>query len=258
MKKLAILTSIMVLLIISCIGFRASYVRVDDIISKKRTIAVASFTLPKSMTNEYLDKLKYLNTQIYADFLLSSFISNFNRQNEMVKLETLKNALGDIEFSKLPYHYILGSEYAVATGTIATNYLSENTIDLLKGKVDGVMYADATMSFWSQRVDIKFQVYNLDGNPIWIDNIKGISYHIIGDTGIPTRKTAYEVVVADVLEYQKRHSAELYIVIDEAVSNGVSTLKSRVPYAFTTNDILFTQKTFSLTNEGYAKKAGIH
>ena len=86
----------------------------------------------------------------------------------------------------------------------------------------------------------------------------GNSYHIIGDTGAPTRQTAYEIVIADVMKYQQRHAEELYIIIDQAISNGVSKLKGRTPYAFNTNDIIFTQKTFSLTNEDYAKKAGIN
>lgn len=257
MKKAAIFI-LSIIFSVSCIGWRTSYVRVDDIISKKRTIAVVSFTFPKNMTNEYFDRLKYLNTQIYTDFVLNSFISNFNLQNEMIKLETLKDAIGDSEFSKLPYHYVLGADYVVASGTVATSRLKESTIDLLKGKVDGVMYINSSMSFWSQRIDISFRILDLNGHPIWLDNIKGISYHIIGDTGTPTRKTAYEVVIADVLEYQKRHSSELYIIIDEAISNGITILKGRVPYAFATNDILFTQKTFSLTNEDYSKKAGIH
>ena len=80
---------------------RKSYVVVDNIISKERNIVIASFTFPKDMTNQYFDKLKYLNTEIYADYVLESFISNFNSQNELVKLITLEEALGKSEFSKL-------------------------------------------------------------------------------------------------------------------------------------------------------------
>ncbi|WP_295154953.1 hypothetical protein [uncultured Brachyspira sp.] len=240
-------------IIISCAS-RYSYVRVDDIIEKKRNIAIASFTFPKSMTNQYLDKLKYLNTEIYADFVLNSFISNFNSQNEMVRLITLEEAIGNKDFAELPNHSILGADYVAATGTLATNRLSEETLLILADKVDGIMYANSAMSFWSQKVTIDFEIYDIDGDYLWIDTLNGDSYHIIGDTGSPTRQTAYEIVIADVMKYQKRHAEELYIVIDQAISNGVSKLKGRAPYAFNTNDIIFTQKTLSLTNEDYTKE----
>lgn len=242
---------------ISCAS-KYSYVKADEIIEKNRTIAIVSFTFPKSMTNQYLDRLKYLNTEIYTDFVLNSFISNFNSQNEIVKLITLQEALGKSDFAKLPNHYIMGADYVAATGTLATNRLSKDTLDLLMEKVDGIMYADSYMSFWSQKVSIDFEIYDTEGNYLWIDTLDGASYHIIGDTGAPTRQTAYEIVIADVMKYQKRHAEELYIVIDQAISNGVSKLKGKVPYAFNTNDIIFTQNTFSLTNEDYAKKAGIY
>ncbi len=210
------------------------------------------------MTNQYLDKLKYLNTEIYTDFVLNSFISNFNSQNEMVKLITLQEALGNDEFSKLPNHSILGADYAAATGTLAVNKLSEETLSKLAGKTDGIMYAKSSMSFWSQKVNIDFEIYDIEGKYLWIDTLNGTSYYIIGDTGEPTRQTAYEIVIADVMRYQKRHAEELYILIDQAISNGINGLKGKAPYAFNTNDIIFTQKTFSLTNEDYAKKAGIY
>ena len=209
---------------VSCAS-KYSYVRVDDIIDKNRTIAIASFTFPKSMTNEYWDRLKYLNTEIYTDFVLNSFISNFNSQNEMVKLVTLQEAIGNKEFANLPHHSILGADYVAATGTLATNRLSEETLALLADKVDGIMYAESAMSFWSQKVTIDFEIYDIDGNYLWIDTLNGASYYIIGDTGAPTRQTAYEIVIADVMKYQKRHAEELYIVIDQAISNGVSGLK---------------------------------
>ncbi|WP_367270979.1 hypothetical protein [uncultured Brachyspira sp.] len=243
-------------IMISCAS-RYSYVRVDDIIEKNRTIAIASFTFPKNMTNQYTDKLKYLNTEIYTDFVLNSFISNFNSQNEMVRLITLQEALGNEEFAKLPNHSILGADYVAATGTLATNRLSEETLSLLTDKVDGVMYASSAMSFWAQKVSINFEIYDITGDYLWIDTLDGASYHIIGDTGAPTRQTAYEIVIADVMKYQKKHAEELYVVIDQAISNGVARLKGKAPYAFNTNEIIFTQKTFSLTNEDYAKKAGI-
>lgn len=244
-------------IVVSCAS-KYSYVRVDDIIEKNRTIAVASFTFPKSMTNEYFDRLKYLNTEIYTDFVLNSFISNFNSQNEMVKLVTLEEAMGAKEFANLPHHSILGADYVAATGTLATNRLSEETLAFLSDKVDGIMYANSAMSFWSQKVTIDFEIYDTEGNYLWIDTLDGASYHIIGDTGAPTRQTAYEIVIADVLKYQKKHAEELYVVIDQAISNGVNGLKGKVPYAFNTNNIIFTEKTFSLTNEDYAKKAGIY
>ena len=255
--KIYILAITALFIFVSCAS-KYSYVRVDEIINKQRTIAVASFTFPKSMTNQYYDRLKYLNTEIYTDFVLNSFISNFNSQNEMVKLITLKEAIGDDEFASLPsdYYYVLGSDYVAATGTLAVD---GDVFSLLKEKnIDGLMYAHASMSFWSQKVNIDFEIYDNDGNYLWIDYLDGNSYHIIGDTGAPTRQTAYEIVIADVMKYQQRHAEELYIIIDQAISNGVSKLKGKTPYAFNTNDILFTQKTFSLTNEDYAKKAGIN
>nr|WP_297297757.1 hypothetical protein [uncultured Brachyspira sp.] len=254
--KLFIFIIMALFIMISCAS-RYSYVRVDDIIEKNRTIAIASFTFPKNMTNQYTDKLKYLNTEIYTDFVLNSFISNFNSQNEMVRLITLQEALGNEEFAKLPNHSILGADYVAATGTLATNRLSEETLSLLTDKVDGVMYASSAMSFWAQKVSINFEIYDITGDYLWIDTLDGASYHIIGDTGAPTRQTAYEIVIADVMKYQKKHAEELYVVIDQAISNGVARLKGKAPYAFNTNEIIFTQKTFSLTNEDYAKKAGI-
>ena len=141
---------------------------------------------------------------------------------------------------------------------LATNKLDDDTIALLRDKnISGVMYANSKMSFWAQSIDINFDMYDLNGNNLWLDTLEGYSYYIIGDTGSPTKQMNYQIVIADVLKFQQKHADELYIIIDEAVSNGVYTLKNKVPYAFSTNDILFTQKTFSLTNEEYAKKAGI-
>ena len=62
-----------ILIIISCANMRKSYVVVDNIISKERNIVIASFTFPKDMTKQYIDKLKYMNTEIYADYVLESF-----------------------------------------------------------------------------------------------------------------------------------------------------------------------------------------
>lgn len=246
--------------LISCETIKRSYVLVDEKDMVKKTIAIASFTIPKNMTNEYRDKLKYLNTEIYADFILNSFISNFNSQNELFELKTLKDAIGDEEFAKLPNHYILGTDYVAATGTLAsTNFLDDNTINLLiETNISGIMNADAIISFWSQNIKVNFKVYDTNKNNLWVDNLNGYSYYIIGDTGSPTRQTAYEIVIADILKSQERHSDDLYIIIDEAISNGVVKLKNKIPYAFNTNNILFTQKTFSLTNEEYSKKAGIN
>ncbi|WP_157149265.1 hypothetical protein [Brachyspira pilosicoli] len=244
--------------IFSCRSMGNSVVVVDDIISTNRIVAIVSFTFPKSMTNVNIDRLKYLNTEIYTDVVLKSFISNFNSQSELIKLVTLEEALGTLAFSKLPNHYILGSDYVAATGTIATNKLDDDTIALLRDKnISGVMYANSKMSFWAQSIDINFDMYDLNGNNLWLDTLEGYSYYIIGDTGSPTKQMNYQIVIADVVKFQQKHADELYIIIDEAVSNGVYTLKNKVPYAFSTNDILFTQKTFSLTNEEYAKKAGI-
>ena len=244
--------------ILSCANMRQSYVVVDNIISKERTIVIASFTFPKNMTNQNLDKLKYLNTEIYADFVLGSFITNFNSQNDLVKLITLEEALGKQEFSKLSNHSIFRADYVAATGTLAANILDEETANKILNNYDGIMFANSYMSFWSQNIIIDFRVYEANGSYLWVDRLNGKSYHIIGDTGSPTRQTAYEIVIADVVRYQQRHGEELYTVIDEAISNGINGLKERIPYAFSTNDILFTQKTFSLTNENYSEKAGIN
>lgn len=241
MKKFLIIALVFVSILISSCSQNYSFLRVEEIVYSKKTIALSSFTFPKSMTNYTLDRLKYLNTQIYSDYVLNSFISNFNSQNELIKLVTLESVIGSEDFSKLEYHSILGADYVAATGTIATNILDSSTINLLKGKVDGYMFADASMSFWAQKVTIDFSMFNLDGTPIWIDELEGSSYYIIGDAG-PTKQTAYDIIVADILEYQKRHKNELYIVIDQAVSNAVIELKDKVPYAFNTNEIIFTQK----------------
>lgn len=237
---------------------RRSYAVAENIISKERNIVVASFTFPKNMTNRHLDKLKYLNTEIYADFVLGSFISNFNSQNKLVKLIALEDALGKQEFSKLSNHSILGADYVAATGTLSSPISDETAIEKIFNDYDGIMYANSFMSFWAQNIIIDFRIYDKDGDYLWIDRLNGNSHYIIGDTGSPTRQTAYEIVIADVVRYQQRHSEELYTIINQAISNGVNGLKDRVPYAFNTNDILFTQKTFSLTNENYSKKAGIN
>lgn len=245
-----------VIIIIASCAQTFSYIQTEKLIGKETVIAIASFRLPKSMTNSDSDRLKYLNTQVYVDNMLNAFITNFNNKNTLIKLVTLESALGSSEFSKLKYHSVLGSETVGATGTIATNYLTPETISLLKEKVDGYMFVDSTLSFWSQKVGLYFEMYDFENRPIWIDDLEGISYHIIGDAG-PTRQTAYEIIIADILEYQKKHKSELNIIVDEAVSNAVVNLKNRVPYAFSTNDILFTQKTFSMTNENYKEEAGI-
>lgn len=254
MKKILLLL-LLIISIISC-AQTFSYIRTEQFIGKESTIVIASFTLPKNMTNPNLDKLKYLNTQMYVDDILSAFITNFNKQGNMIKLITLEEALGTEEFSKLEYHSVLGSSTVAATGTIATNYLTPKTISLLEEKTSGYMFVESILSFWSQKVELYFQMYDFNESPIWIEEFEGTSYHIIGDTG-PTRQTAYDIIIADILEYQKKHKPELDIVIDEAVSNAVISLKDRNPYIFSTNDILFTEKTFSLTNENYKKKAGI-
>jgi len=254
MKKILLLLLI-IITIVSCTQ-TFSYIRTEQFIGKESTIVIASFTLPKNMTNPNLDKLKYLNTQMYVDDILTSFITNFNSQGNMIKLVTLEEALGSEEFSKLEYHSILGSSTVAATGTIATNYLTQETILLLEENTAGYMFVESILSFWSQKVELHFQMYDFDKIPIWIEDFEGTSYHIIGDAG-PTRQTAYDIIIADVLEYQKRHKPELGVIIDEAVSNAVVNLKYSNPYIFSTNDILFTEKTFSLTNENYKTKAGI-
>ena len=243
---------------ISCMNTRTSYILLDDIIKRERTIAITSFTFPKSMTNEYYDKLKYLNTQIYADYVLNSFISNFNAQNTLIKLVTLENAIGSSDFSTLDNYYILGSSTVAATGTLATNTVDNKILSLLKeNDIDGIMTANAIMSFWKQSIEVDFEVDSIDGSSLWVDSFIGNSQHIIGDTGSPTKQTSYKIIIADVLKYQERHLDDLYIIIDESVSNGISKLKNKVPYAFNTNNIIFTERTLSITNEDYSKKVGI-
>ena len=255
MIKKILLLSLLIIIIVSC-AQTFSYIQVEQFIGKESTIVVASFTLPKNMTDSRLDKLKYLNTQIYADNVLASFITNFNSQGNMVKLITLEDALGKEAFSKLEYHAVLGSDRIAATGTIATNYLTPETISFLEENTSGYMFVESVLSFWSQKVELYFQMYDFNKTPIWIEDFEGTSYHIIGDAG-PTRQTAYDIIIADILEYQKKHKSGLEIVINEAVSNAVISLKDRNPYIFSTNEILFTEKTFSLTNENYKKEAGI-
>lgn len=254
MKKILLLL-LLVITILSC-AQTFSYIQTEQFIGKETTIVIASFTLPKNMTNPSLDKLKYLNTQMYVDNILTSFITNFNNQGNMIKLITLEEALGTEAFSKLEYHSLLGLGSVAATGTLATNYLTPETISLLEEKTSGYMFIESILSFWSQKVELYFEMYDFNEIPIWIQEFEGTSYHIIGDAG-PTRQTAYDIIIADILEYQKKHKPDLDIVIDEAVSNAVVSLKNRNPYIFSTNDILFTEKTFSLTNENYKTKAGI-
>ena len=176
----------------------------------------------------------------------------------MVKLITLEEALGKSEFSKLSNHSILGADYVAATGTLPSGISDETAIEKIFNDYDGIMYANSYMSFWSQNIIVDFRIYDANGEYLWVDTLSGKSYHIIGDTGSPTKQTAYEIVIADVVKYQQRHGEELYTIINQAISNGIRGLKERIPYAFNTNDIPFTQKTFSLTNENYSKKAGIY
>ena len=257
-KLYYILIFCFIFLIVSCMNTRTSYIILDEIIQKPRTIAITSFTFPKNMTNEYYDKLKYLNTQIYADYVLESFISNFNSQNSLIQLVSLESAIGSSDFATLDNFYILGSPFVAATGTLATNVVDNRILDLLRDNdIDGIMTANANMSFWKQSIEVDFEVYGVNGNSLWIDSFIGNSQHIIGDTGSPTKQTSYKIVIADVLKYQEKHLDDLYVIIDQSVSNGINKLKNKVPYAFNTNNIIFTDKTFSVTNEDYSKKAGI-
>lgn len=235
--------------IISCKSVSHSYLKIEDILGEeKKTIALVSFTFPKNMTNERLDRIKYLNTQIYVDDILNGFVSNFNKENSMLEIKPIESIIGSEEFSKLEYHSILGADYVAATGTIASNYISENTIETLKtDDVYGYLFVNANMSFWSQEINTHFEMFNLNKEMIWKDDANGVSYYIIGDTG-PTRQTAYEIVLADVLENQKNHNDDLKIIIDEATSNLVLDLKTRKPYAFDMDSILFTK-----TNENKQK-----
>lgn len=250
-----IITITLLFTILSCVK-TYSYVKVDNIIEKRRVVAITSFLFPKNMTDKNLDKLKYLNTEIYADYVLNSFISNFNKESEMIKIDKLQNIVGNKDFSSLQYHSLLDSPYVAASGTLAVDDTNPELINMLKGKVDAFMVVKVKMSFWAQKTYFDFDIIDLDTNSIWKDTMEGTSYYIIGDAG-PTKKTSYEIVIADVMEYQKRHQQELYTIIDESVRDSIINTKKRVPYAFSTNDILFTVKTFSLTNENYSLKAGI-
>ncbi len=232
-----------------------NYINMNDI-TKKRTVALASFRLKESMTNKALDKLKYFNVELYSEYIVNSFISNFNSTNSFITLVPLKSVLSKNAFNSLPSTYPLDSEYVAPLGYIATNNVPDNVLEDLQGKVDSIMFADVTLSFWAQKIFINFSMYDLDRELIWRDTFEGESKYIIGDNPL-SQDRAYSVILEQVAENEKKHEAGLYRVIDESISNSIYNISRKFPMVFDTNEYFRTVETFSLTNENYKKEANL-
>lgn len=253
-KKIFITITIAVFTTMALYGAK-NYIKLSDI-RKKRKIALISFTMPKDMLNLKYDKVKYLNNEIYIDYIANSFISNFNNANEYMNIDAVGNIISAQLFSTYPLGHQMHDKYAVASQTVAVNDVDEKMIEALSGKVDSYMFINANPSFWSQNVVIDFEIYDLNKELIWEGSFEGASKYIIADTSI-TPKTGYQIVIKEIMEYQKRHQSELYIILDEAIANSVANTLKKYPTAFKRKTGYEMIRTFSLTNENYAKKAGI-
>lgn len=255
-KRYFIILSILLITVLSCASKKNMYkTKPAALLDKNINVVLYSFLFPKNMTNAS-DKIKYLNTEIYADYVLNSFISNMNKESEMLNIKTLRDVIGQKDFDALNYQTILSSSSVSGNGTLATNYISDSFYESMKDKVDAIMTVESSMSFWSQTVRINFTLRDLNKKIIWQDSVDGVSRYIVSDI-TPTRRAFYQTIITEASNAQRRHQTELYTVIDDAVNSSVNNLKTKSPYMFSTNYILFTQKTFSLTNENYAKKAGL-
>ena len=232
-----------------------NYIKMSDI-SRKRTVALASFMVKRDMVNSKYDKVKYLNTEVYSEYMVNSFISNFNNTNSFMTIVPLEDVLPKILFDNLPMGFPLDSEYIAPLGYISTNNVPDDVLKALEGKVDSIMFANASLSFWSQRVFIDFSIYDLNRDLVWKDQFDGQSKYIIGDTSI-TPKTGYAVILEDVMNEQRKHENELYIIIRESISNSINNMAMKFPMIFDTNDYFQMRKTFSLTNNNYAKEADL-
>lgn len=238
---MSIVTSVLVLN-----ASNKSYVKISDI-SKPRKIALASFMVNRDMVDEKYDKMKHLNTEVYSEYIAANFVSNFNIDQSFVSLVPLKDVVSKSLLDSMPQGFSIKSEYVAPLGYISTNDVSDEVLQALEGKVDSIMFAKAHFSLWSQRIFIDFSVYDLNRELVWRDTFDGTSKYIIGNMGI-TPKTSYNVILRNVEESQKKYDEELYVVIDDAIKNGIENMAKKFPMIFNTNDYFQTIKTFSLTN----------
>ncbi len=247
-KKILIILSISVFVCICVLNANnKSYVKISDI-RKPRKIALASFMVKRDMVDVKYDKMKYLNAEVYSEYIASNFISNFNTTNSFVSLVPLETVLPKALFDSMPQSFPLDSEYVAPLGYISTNNVSDEVLEALEGKVDSIMFAQARFSLWSQRIFIDFSVYDLNRELIWRDTFDGTSRYIMADKTI-TPKTSYNVVLRTVEELQKKYDEEFYTVIDDAIKNSIENMAVKFPMIFSTNDYYQTIRTLSLTNE---------
>ncbi len=247
LKKILIITSILIASSILALGsYNKNYVKISDIV-KPRKIALASIMINRDMLDSRYDKTKYINGEIYAEYIASNFVSNFNIDESHLSLVPLEEVLPKNLFDTLPQTFPIKSEYVAPKGYITTNDVSDDILASLEGKVDSIMFAQARLSIWSQRIIIYFSVYDLNRELVWRDTFDGTSKYIMADTSI-TPKTSYNVVLQNVQNQEKKYDEQLYIVIDEAIKDSVDKMAKKFPMIFSTNDYFQTIKTFSLTN----------
>ncbi len=252
LKKILIIISILISTSILVLqANNKNYVKMSDI-SRPRKIALASIMINRDMIDSKYDKVRYFNTSIYSEYIASNFVSNFNIDQSFVSLVPLNEVLTKNLIDSIPRNFSLDSEYVTPLGYISTNDVPDDILTALEGKVDSIMFARARFSIWSQKIFIDFSVYDLNRELIWRDQFDGSSKHIIADAGI-TPKTSYNVVLQNIQKKQQKYDEEFYIVIDEAIKDGIENMAKKFPMIFNTNDYFQTIKILDITNNDKTK-----
>lgn len=178
-----------------------------------RSIKVVPFMDGKS------DRMKYLNTQVYAEYIATNFVAAFNTANTNYRIITLREALPAGDYKNLTRINAQGG-MAVARDTVdlARYTAAEQTALFAKVKADALMTVTLYYSLWGQVMTAKVSIADKNGTALYSDIIRTESTYIIKDIESPYT-SEFEVFGDSGSLTNRRHQDEVFTVLGEMVQS---------------------------------------
>lgn len=209
-----------------------------DVLLNVRKIALVQCKMNSACLTEK-DRMKYLNTELYAEVFCTNFVNVFNASSNAYnkRIVFLADALPAETYTALKGFTTRNATNVVAEGTIdLAQYTSNEVVDLtgqLAEDVEAYMVITLTYSLWAQSVVYDIAVYPKgaygEEAVIWQDSVKAVSTYIMNDKESPYSSESELFRLEDVERYDNKatHQEELYYVIEEAVSNAAIATANR-------------------------------
>ncbi|MEK6794531.1 MAG: hypothetical protein AABZ39_07125 [Spirochaetota bacterium] len=178
-----------------------------------RSIKVLPFVSGKS------DRMKYLNTQVYAEYIATNFQTAFNGGNTNYRIISLREAMNAAEYKALT-RVNARDGMAVARDTIdLSRYAApERTALFAKVKADAFMSITLYHSVWGQAMSARVSISDRNGTVLYADLLRTESTYIVKDVESPYT-SEFEVFGDSSALTNRRHQDEVFTVLGEMVQS---------------------------------------